>query len=338
MGVLNRADYKWMLANVARQWTTPGKWYRSIWTSAGAQQQFNYEGDRTDIDYHANVSTTLKNYWNLGVFNIYHPSYQDERLTRGGPTVKHYGYNMYSFNFNGDSRKRFVWGFNAGIIRPVDNDEGGRRFYNPSLTIKPSASTSLSIGPNYDHDFTAQQFVTSFDDSNAPSGFGGVRYVFGRLEQKTFSIDTRLNATFTPTLTLQLFAQPFLASGHYTSFKEFVKPKSGQMTYYGKDNGSSVTKTANSSGETEFIVDPDGTGAAAPFTIDNPDFNIRSLRGTAVMRWEYRPGSTLYFVWTQVREGFDTFGDFDLGRDRRKLFSDRPTNVFQVKATYWLGR
>ena len=338
MGVLNRADYKWMLANVARQWTTPGKWYRSIWTSAGAQQQFNYEGDRTDIDYHANVSTTLKNYWNLGVFNIYHPSYQDERLTRGGPTVKHYGYNMYSFNFNGDSRKRFVWGFNAGIIRPVDNDEGGRRFYNPSLTIKPSASTSLSIGPNYDHDFTAQQFVTSFDDSNAPSGFGGVRYVFGRLEQKTFSIDTRLNATFTPTLTLQLFAQPFLASGHYTSFKEFVKPKSGQMTYYGKDNGSSVTKTANSSGETEYIVDPDGTGAAAPFTIDNPDFNIRSLRGTAVMRWEYRPGSTLYFVWTQVREGFDTFGDFDLGRDRRKLFSDRPTNVFQVKATYWLGR
>ena len=338
MGVLNRADYKWMLANVARQWTTPGKWYRSIWTSAGAQQQFNYEGDRTDIDYHANVSTTLKNYWNLGVFNIYHPSYQDERLTRGGPTVKHYGYNMYSFNFNGDSRKRFVWGFNAGIIRPVDNDEGGRRFYNPSLTIKPSASTSLSIGPNYDHDFTAQQFVTSFDDSNAPSGFGGVRYVFGRLEQKTFSIDTRLNATFTPTLTLQLFAQPFLASGHYTSFKEFVKPKSGQMTYYGKDNGSSVTKATNSSGETEFIVDPDGTGAAAPFTIDNPDFNIRSLRGTAVMRWEYRPGSTLYFVWTQVREGFDTFGDFDLGRDRRKLFSDRPTNVFQVKATYWLGR
>ena len=338
MGVLNRADYKWMLANVARQWTTPGKWYRSIWTSAGAQQQFNYEGDRTDIDYHANVSTTLKNYWNLGVFNIYHPSYQDERLTRGGPTVKHYGYNMYSFNFNGDSRKRFVWGFNAGIIRPVDNDEGGRRFYNPSLTIKPSASTSLSIGPNYDHDFTAQQFVTSFDDSNAPSGFGGVRYVFGRLEQKTFSIDTRLNATFTPTLTLQLFAQPFLASGHYTSFKEFVKPKSGQMTYYGKDNGSSVTKATNSSGETEFIVDPDGTGAAAPFTIDNPDFNIRSLRGTAVMRWEYRPGSTLYFVWTQVREGFDTFGDFDLGRDRSKLFSDRPTNVFQVKATYWLGR
>ena len=69
--------------------------------------------------------------------------------------------------------------------------------------------------------------MTSFSDANAPAGFGGRRYVFGRLEQKTFAIDTRINATFTPTLTLQLFAQPFLASGHYTSFKEFAKVKSG---------------------------------------------------------------------------------------------------------------
>ena len=70
----------------------------------------------------------------------------------------------------------------------------------------------------------------------------------------------------------------------------------------------------------------------------NPDFNVRSLRGTAVMRWEYRPGSTLFFVWTQQREGFDQFGDFDFNRDRSALFRDRATNVFQVKATYWLGR
>jgi hypothetical protein len=57
-----------------------------------------------------------------------------------------------------------------------------------------------------------------------------------------------------------------------------------------------------------------------------------------VLRWEYRPGSTLFFVWTQQREGFDTFGDFDFGRDRSALFRDKATNVIQVKATYWLGR
>jgi len=339
MGVLGRADYKWMLVNAARQWTTPKGWYRSLWLAAGAQQQLNYEGDRTDIDYHTNVSATLKNYWNVGVFNIYHPQYFDERLTRGGPTVTHYGYNFYSLNLNGDSRKPLVWGLNVNYVRPVGTDEGGRTAYYPSLTVKPSSSTSFSISPSYDHDFAAQQFVTSFADPAAPAGFGGTRYVFGRLEQKTFAIDTRINATFTPDLTLQLFVQPFLASGHYTNFKEFAKPRSGVMTKYGRDNGSTIAKAADAEGATtEYTVDPDGSGAAAPFSFGNPDFNVRSLRGTAVMRWEYRPGSTLFFVWTQQREGFDNFGDFEFGRDRSALFRDRPTNVFQVKATYWLGR
>jgi hypothetical protein len=337
MGVLNRADYKWMLANVARQWTVPGKYYRYLWMMGGAQQQFNYEGDRTDIDFHTNISATLKNFWNVGFFNIYHPSNFDERLTRGGPTVTKYGYNMFSANVGGDNRKRVVWGINGNYIKPVDNDEGGRRTISPSITIKPTASTTVSFAPTYDHDWTAQQFVTSFSDANAPAGFAGTRYVFGRLEQKTFSMDTRVSATFTPTLTLQLFAQPFLASGHYTSFKEFAKPRSGDMIYYGRDNGSTVTKIFTGEG-TSFNIDPDGPGPAGVFSVDNPDFNIRSLRGTAVVRWEYRPGSTLFFVWTQQREGVDSFGNFDFNRDRSALFRDRPTNVFQVKATYWLGR
>ena len=338
MGVLSRSDYRWMLTNVARQWTTPGSWYRFLWASAGAQQQFNYEGDRNDIDFHSNVSATFKNYWNFGIFNIYHPTNFDERLTRGGPTVKRYGYNMFSANVSGDSRKRIVWNVNSSRILPVDNDEGGRQSISGNITIKPTASTTVSFGPSFDRDRTAQQFVTSFADAAAPEGFGGRRYVFARLEQKTFAVDTRINATFTPTLTLQLFAQPFLASGHYTNFKEFARPRTGEMTRYGRDNGSTIATETNSSGATVYRIDPDGSGSAASFTVGNPDFNIRSLRGTAVMRWEYRPGSTLFFVWTQQRDGFDTFGNFDFSRDRSALFRDRPTNVFQVKATYWLGR
>ncbi|HEX2723591.1 MAG TPA: DUF5916 domain-containing protein, partial [Gemmatimonadaceae bacterium] len=189
------------------------------------------------------------------------------------------------------------------------------------------------------HDFTAQQFVTAFASAGAPAGFNGTRYVFGKLEQKTFAIDTRVNATFTPNLTLEVFAQPFLASGHYSSFKEFVKPKSGEMTYFGRDNGSTVIANKNADGSTQsYTIDPDGNGSAAPFTVGNPDFNFRSLRGTAVVRWEYRPGSTLFFVWTQQRQGSDSFGDFDFSRDRSALFRELPTNIFQIKATYWLGR
>jgi len=338
MGVLGRADYKWMLANVARQWTTPGSWYRFIFLSLGAQTQFNYESDRTDLDYHSGFNATLKNYWNTGIVAIVRPSYLDERLTRGGPTVKHYGYKFLGANLSGDQRKSLVWGMNLNLSDGIDNHEGKRVAYYPSLTIKPTTSVNIYIAPAWDHDFTSQQFVTSVSDAATPAGFAGIRYVFGRLEQKTFSVDTRVNATFTPNLSLEMFAQPFLASGHYTSFKEFQKPKSLDMTIFGRDNGSTVVANTAADGSTTYTVDPDGNGAAAPFTFDNPDFNIRSLRGTAVLRWEYRPGSTVFFVWTQQREGFDDFGDFQFGRDRSALFRDRPTNIFQVKATYWLGR
>jgi hypothetical protein len=338
MGVLSRSDYKWMLINGVRQWTVPGSWYRNIWTSAGVQQQLNYEGDRTDIDWHGNFSATFKNYMSGGVFFIAHPSFYDERLTRGGPTVIHYGYNMVSASLDGDSRKQVVWHLQAQHIMPVDNTEGGRDAFYPSVTIKPSSRILVSLSPSYDHDRTAQQFVTAVTDPTAPAVFNGRRYVFGRLDQKTFAMDTRLNMTFTPALTLQLFAQPFIASGSYSNFKEFAGARTRKMLYYGVDNGSRITPSAASGHVSGYSVDPDGSGAAAPFSFDNPNFNFQSLRGTGVLRWEYRPGSTLYFVWTQQRDGSDTLGDFDFNRDRSALFRQRPTNVFQIKGTYWIGR
>jgi hypothetical protein len=340
LGVLGRADYKLMLANVFRQWTTPGSWYRNIYSILGAQQQVNYEGDRNDMDYHLWWQATFKNYMNFSSFVLLHPSTYDERLTRGGPTVIHYGYNMLSSNFGTDSRARIVGNVQVQYIRPVDNTEGGRVAYYPSVTIKPSSRVLLSFSPSLDLDNTAQQYVTAVSDATVSPEFAGTRYIFGRLQQKTLSMDTRVNVTFTPNLTLEMFAQPFLASGKFSSFKEFAEVKSRHMNVFGRDNGSTVTRNTDpqTGATTGYTIDPDGPGIASPFTFGNQDFNFRSLRGTGVLRWEYRPGSTLYFVWTQEREGSDQFGDFNFNRDRSALFRDRPTNIFQIKGTYWIGR
>jgi hypothetical protein len=339
MGVLGRADYKWMLVNVFRQWTTPGKWYRNMYTIWGAQTQNNYDGDKNEGDLHAWWQATFKNYMNFSTFVLAHPSTYDERLTRGGPTVIRYGYNMLSLNFGTDSRKRVVANTGVQIVRPVDNTEGGRISYFPSLTLKPSSRVLLTFSPSLDIDNTAQQYVDAITDPTVAPAFAGARYVFGRLQQKTFSMDTRVNMTFTPNLTLEMFAQPFLASGKYSSFKEFAEVKSRRMFFFGRDNGSTIVTNTDANGaKTGYTIDPDGPGLAAPFDIGNPDFNFRSLRGTGVLRWEYRPGSTLYFVWTQERSGSDQFGDFNFSRDRSALFRDRPTNVFQIKGTYWIGR
>jgi hypothetical protein len=207
------------------------------------------------------------------------------------------------------------------------------------VTLKPSSRVLVTLGPSLDIDNTAQQYVDAITDPSVAPQFAGTRYIFGRLQQKTFSMDTRVNMTFTPNLTLEMFAQPFLASGKYSNFKEFAGAKTRQMNFFGRDNGSTVVTNRDQTGATTgYTIDPDGAGPASTFDISNPDFNLRSLRGTGVLRWEYRPGSTLYFVWTQERDGSDQFGDFNFGRDRSALFRDRPTNVFQIKGTYWIGR
>jgi hypothetical protein len=163
--------------------------------------------------------------------------------------------------------------------------------------------------------------------------------VFAYIKTRTISLDTRINWTFSPNLTLQLFVQPFIASGAYSSFREFEKPRAVKKLVYGEDVGT-ISRTPASASEgvgASYTVDPDGGGAGGCFFAD-PDFTTRSLRGSAVLRWEYRPGSTVYFVWTQQRTGFDAAGDFDFGSAASAIFRDRPVNLFQVKVNYWIGR
>jgi hypothetical protein len=340
LGSLGRADYRWMNANLVRSWSRPGSWYRNLWIGAGGQQQFNYDGDRNDAQLQANVNGQFLNWWNFYGFAIHHPTVYDERLTRGGPTVRRYGYDFLAGGFGTDSRKAAVWSLDLQTARPVGADagEGGQLTVSPSVSLKPSPRVLLSLSPSWDRSRTPQQYVASAADAAVPAGFAGRRYLFAHIEQTTVAMNTRLNTTFTPDLTLELFAQPFLASGRYSNFKEFVGTRTDRMRVFGRDVGT-VTPTVGPGGHVDaYRIDPDGAGPAAAITLDNPDFNIRSLRGTAVMRWEYRPGSTLFLVWTQERSGSDGYGNFDFGRDRAALFRDRPTNVFQVKATYWIGR
>jgi hypothetical protein len=204
---------------------------------------------------------------------------------------------------------------------------------SPGVALKPAANIFIQLSPTYRTDEDGAQYVTAVSDPTA-TAFYGTRYIFGFIRTKTISLDTRVNWTFTPNLTLQLYAQPFIASGDYTSFREFAAPRTDRKLVFGRDVGTiGYDKPSNS-----YQVDPDKSGPAQSFTFRNPDFTDTSLRGTAVLRWEYRPGSTLYFVWTQQRSGEDPSGDMDFGSAVGAIGRDRATNVFQIKATYWIGR
>ena len=138
-------------------------------------------------------------------------------------------------------------------------------------------------------------------------------------------------------LTLEVFAQPLLSNVDYRNFKEFDAPRTVRKSVYGRDRGTIAPVTDEDGVVTAYRIDPDGTGTAAEFTIDNPDFSFSSLRGNAVLRWEYRPGSTVYLVWTQSRALYDPFTDHSFGQSMDNLGRAQPDNIFLIKFSYWLS-
>ena len=202
---------------------------------------------------------------------------------------------------------------------------------NGGLEIKLGTRLNLSTTPSYSSGKTIDQYVTATEDVNAKAMYG-TRYVVAQLDQKTLSADFRIDYTLTPTLSFQAYFQPLLSVGKYSQFKEFRRPESYDFLVYGEE-GSTIKAEGD-----EYIIDPTGSDDSDAFTIDNPDFNYKALVGTAVLRWEFSPGSTLYLVWT--RNGYDDQhpGDFQLRRDLPDLFRATADNIFAVKATYWIGR
>jgi hypothetical protein len=330
-----RADYIWYNANIGRTWTKPTSWYRSIYSIAGGQTQTNYEGDRTAKQLHAYFSETTPQFWYVSTFYIHRFSTIDDRQLRGGPAIKVPTSHFIETDVTTDSRH--VVTANAGVSYYWDDKGGVSPYAYLNASYRPVSNVSVSFGPSWNPSRNYAQYVTAISDSTA-TGFYGTRYVVSNLEQRTLGLDTRLNVTFSPTMSLQLYVQPFFASGNYYDFKEYLTTRTTETAVYGKDRGT-ITSTRDAGGMvTQYAIDPDGIGGAKPFTIGNPNFSQQSLRGNAVFRWEYRPGSVLYVAWTHSRFADSAFGDLDLQRDRSALLATRPDNIFLVKASWWLAR
>jgi hypothetical protein len=331
LGFLQTADWRWLNTSFGPQFTNPTRFYRTLTLFGNAEQSWNYDGDVTASDVTGLVEATLPSYWSIFALTSRGAHDQNDRLTRGGPVVREAGTNLTMVQVGSDPRRQVVLSAQGSYW---SSDDGG---WGPSAninaTFRPAPNVKLTIGPNVSKRLFPWQFVTSVADPTATTFFGR-RYVFAHIDQHQISMTTRVSATFTPSLSLDVFAQPLIASGDYSHFEEYAGPRQEKKLVYGRDIG---TITKNSAG-TQYTIDPDGTGPAAPFTISNPNFNFRSLRGTSVLRWEWRPGSTAYLVWTQTRSGSEPFGDLSFSRDRQALFALPADNIFVLKISYWLGR
>lgn len=332
---LQRTDYVWYNANIVRYWTKPTNWYRDLVVIAGGQQQSNFSGDLTDRQFQLFVNSTTLQFWNWDAFYLYLPRVMDDRILRGGPIALRAEQRFAQVDASTNSRSRISGSGGVGYASSELGGWGINAYVG--VTWRPTSAVKVSFSPSWNDSQSILQYVQAVTDPTA-TAFYGRRYVLAGLRQKSVAMDTRLSVTFSPTMTLEMYAQPFVATGQYSDFKEFNAPRGLAFGIYGKDRGT-ITPTVGAGGVvTSYAIDPDGGGPAAAFTVSNPDFNFRSLRGNVVFRWEYRPGSTLYIAWTHSRSDSQPYGDFSFGRDFDGLWTTRPDNIVLVKASWWINK
>lgn len=329
LGFQNRADVYNAHIATGYRWYEVDNLFRNKSILAATARNYDFDGNKTTELYFMNISATFLNYWGFGSSFIYGARSLDTRSTRGGPGMLAPAGYTFNINFRNDSRKAVSFFFFSSINK---NEAGSNSFYiEPSIEWKPLPAMSLNFSPNYNYNFAYSQYIKRLTDMNAQVTYGN-RYIFGELDQKTFAADVRLNWTFTSSLSLQLYLQPLISVGKYSRIKELARPGSYDFNVYG-ENESTISRDENGN----YVIDPDGVGSASTFTISNPDFNFKSLRGNAVLRWEYLPGSTLFFVWTQSRENNTDPGSMKFGRDFSNLLDANSDNIFMIKATYWFS-
>jgi len=277
------------------------KYTREISVWVGKYQNWNFDRDMTANGMSSNIYVQLKNYWSVYMWGGGQADHIDDRITRGGPAMIYRGHKYYGGGFESDSRKMFSGSLETE--RVADDFDGTFEGYWLSLTYRPTPAIRISLTPSYKRTHEVAQYVTQFEDEDAEETYGK-RYVFATLDQRTLDIGIRTEWTMSSRLSAQLYLQPFIASGDYTGFKYLTR---------GRDD--------------EF------TATSEPF---NPDFNFRSVRGSAVVRWEFRPGSAMYVVWNENRSDVVPVGDFRMRRDFGALPHAPSQDVFLVKFSYWL--
>ncbi len=304
----------------------PGKIFRNWEINVFTQRNYDFGGNRIGEQRLILIGHgEFLNFWEAYAQFSYNPQHWSHSPTRGGPLTLIPSFSWGEFGIFTDSRRPIALELFGGFFTSMSGSSG----WNTSLEVhwKPGSNVSISLEPSYQIEHEMSQWVANIEDPFMTETFGN-RYLFAALDQKTLSCSIRLNWIFNPKLSLQAYIQPFIAVGRYLDFKELARPSSYDFNTFGENN-STITY-ANG----EYAIDPDGPGPAGPFALAEPDFNYKSLRGTVVLRWEYRPGSTIYFVWTQNRNDYANPGELQFGRDFRNLLKAPGDDIFMIKFTY----
>ncbi|HEU5186856.1 MAG TPA: DUF5916 domain-containing protein [Gemmatimonadaceae bacterium] len=314
LGYLRRADVMDWSTWAALSFRNARGIYRWAGVNGNHWERWNTSGLRLENALNFNGHMGLKNNWDVhlgATVDRLTESYCD-RCTRGGPALRG-SRGFYPWGgFNTDSRKKISGGLWVNLAHTDEGKTEGSSF-EPYVTFRLASQFQLTVGAGFSRDHNDSQWFDNLTDTLT----GVTHYTFAHLDQRTTSMSVRMNYTMTPNLTLELYGQPFVSTGVYSDFRE-VSATPGADSYDARFQPYTLPS----------------------WSTKDTEFKVPELTTNSVLRWEYRPGSTLFVVWQHGRQGQDPADPFRQSwmRDYRNLFERHPENTFLVKVAYWLSR
>ena len=307
--------------------TVPSSWYHRFRFTLGMNTGWNFGGVRQYAVPELSAEFTWKNFWRTRLSLTRRTRALSDSRTRGGPlmlTEAGWGLSAsVNSNFAATSR------YSLRVRYEFDELDGWRYVLGGELATRLGDRISVSLQPGYQREEQPRQYVTAVAGTAGARTTYGTRYVFARIDRVTVSAQVRASYFFTPDLSLELYAEPFAASGRYYDYGELAAPRTNELSPYGQGDIDMVRGT-----DGRWRVTDGSTGDE--FTIPDPDFHTLSFRSNLVLRWEFTPGSTLYLVWQR-----NVWGDGEFGRPARvgdlwETVGESGENFLAVKVSYWL--
>ena len=327
VGFLRQTDEVIQSAEINYLWQVPTKTYRDIRVSLEQSSSFDFQGNQNNVEYKLRARINWINNWGTSMGIGHNPISYENAYLRGGPRWRFADKDFVYFYLNSDSTKKFS--FTLGYVnRKTEENVNNLSKYVIRMNYQPFDAFSMSLSTELEKTVDKTQYITTtnFDAEK--------RYILGQINNQNWSTTLRLNYSLNPNFSVQFYGQPFISRGRYSDFNFVNKPTASsfneRVNVYNKDQ---ISFGLDASGNAAFLVD-ENVDNITDYSFEKPDFSFVQLQTNLVARWEYIPGSELFFVWARGSNGLQNFNNSLTDNVRTQVFDIPANDTFLIKATY----
>ena len=322
-----RSDVIDAKGSVSRVWRRDQGVLRDRRVGLALASGWNFAGDRRVLSPSVFFASSWANLWTSSLQIGGTGAELSDDLARGGPLMRAPAAIWGELDVNSATSNRAWWNMQGTYF---DDDAGGwSASFSAGNYVTVGKGVELGVVGGGSKGEDSRQFLVTL--SGGPPATYGMRYVFSHLLRTELFTQLRAKLAFAPDAVLTLYAEPFVSTGVNRDFGELARPGGAYLDVYGAPgSGSSIYPLADGAHEVQ-----DALGA---FRIEDYDYWVRSFRATGVLRWEWRPGSTLFLIWQKTRWRQLSQGGNVEGSQLFKAMNDPGQDIALIKMSVLLGR